>query len=226
MVFVLNGSLPAGWQEVLFPLLSTIWFGELDAFVRAEYLSSTVYPAKEHIFAALEHTPFADVQVVILGQDPYHRPGQAHGLSFSVPEGVRLPPSLRNIFKERAADVEIPISTHGNLVSWARQGVLLLNTVLTVREGQPLSHRGMGWERFTDEILLSLASCNRPIVFVLWGNDAKRRKTLLTNSNHFLLEAAHPSPLSAHAGFFGSRPFSQTNAFLAHHGVKPIDWGS
>ena len=223
---MLRASLPAGWRDILAPSLAGSWYDELNAYVSSEYRLHTVYPPPEHVFAALDHTSFQDVRVVILGQDPYHRAGQAHGLSFSVPDGVRIPPSLRNIFKERALDVGIPISDRGNLMSWADQGVLLLNTVLTVREGQPLSHRGKGWERFTDALLSSLAQSHKPLVFVLWGNDAKRKKSLLTNNEHLVLESAHPSPLSAHAGFFGSNPFSKANRYLENHGLQTINWNS
>ena len=187
-----------------------------------------VYPPHPQVFAALHLTPFASVKAVLLGQDPYHGPGQAHGLCFSVPPGVDIPPSLRNIYAERQGDLGLDSPPHGNLEAWARQGVLLLNTTLTVRAGQAGSHRGRGWERFTDEVIRSLADRSTdPVVFILWGAAARKKRSLIIDAGqerHAIIESAHPSPLSAHNGFFGSRPFSRTNQALEAAGRDPIDW--
>jgi uracil-DNA glycosylase len=197
---------------------------ELARFVAAERARGPVYPREEHVFAALSRTAPDAVRVVILGQDPYHGEGQAHGLAFSVPRGVARPPSLVNIHKELAADLGHAIPSHGCLECWADRGVLLLNTVLTVREGEAGSHAGRGWEAFTDSVLDALAQGPRPIVFVLWGSHAHKKAKLVERAPHRVLRGVHPSPLSAHRGFFGSRPFSTTNAFLAESGEGPIDW--
>lgn len=199
----------------------------LLSLAKERYQGASIFPPESLIFNAFWKTPFEKVKVVILGQDPYHGPGQAHGLSFSVPEGVPPPPSLMNIYKELKTDLEIPIPPHGCLNSWAEQGVLLLNTVLTVRKEEAFSHRNLGWERFTDRIIGLLAKRQGPMVFLLWGKAAqeKCREVLLSPAqNHLVLKAPHPSPLSAHQGFFGSRPFSQINAFLMSQNQKPIEW--
>ena len=200
----------------------------LLSFVQTEYETRTIYPAPDHVFRAFSEVPMEHVRVVILGQDPYHEPGQAHGLSFSVPDGVRLPPSLRNIFKEMYSDLGVspdtPLPTSGDLSYLAGQGVLLLNSVLTVPQGEAAGHRGRGWEAFTDEVLRALDECDQPIAFVLWGKDARAKAKYLKNPNHLVVESDHPSPLSAWRGFFGSRPFSRVNAYLTAHGCKGIEW--
>lgn len=224
---------PPGWEEIFRRCLwndvsgtpPDVIAAQLLQFLDAEYANQEVYPAPENVFRALWETPMPRVRVVILGQDPYHEPGQAQGLSFSVPDGMRLPPSLRNIFKERESDVGIPAEgAGGDLSAWARQGVLLLNSTLTVRRAEAGSHRGHGWERFTDEILRALNDRMSPTVFLLWGKDARAKRKWLSNPVHAVLESEHPSPLSAWRGFFGSRPFSKTNAYLAAHNSPPIDW--
>ena len=186
--------------------------------------NQVIYPAQDQILRALELTAPNDVRVVILGQDPYHNFNQAHGLCFSVKKGVQVPPSLVNIYKELQDDLGCTIPNHGCLTKWAEQGVLMLNTVLTVRAHQANSHRGIGWEEFTDAAIMAVNAQDRPVVFILWGAPAQRKKRMLNNPKHLILEAPHPSPLSAYRGFFGSRPFSQTNHFLEEHGVTPIDW--
>ena len=200
------------------------YYRKLYETVKHEYETREVYPAPDDIFNAFAFTPLKDVKVVILGQDPYHEPGQAHGLCFSVRPEVDTPPSLVNIYKELHDDLGCTIPDHGCLTKWAEQGVLMLNTVLTVRAHQANSHRGIGWEEFTDAAIMALNSQDRPIVFILWGAPAQRKKRMLNNQKHLILEAPHPSPLSAYRGFFGSRPFSQTNAFLEKNGIEPIDW--
>lgn len=200
------------------------YYRELYKYVVDEYKNHVVYPDAEDIFNALHLTSLKDVKVVIIGQDPYHNVGQAHGLSFSVKPGVEIPPSLVNIYKELQSDLGLYYPDNGNLEKWARQGVLLLNTVLTVRAHSPASHQGKGWEKFTDAIIRAVNKEDRPIVFILWGAPARRKKLMLDNPKHLILEAPHPSPLSAYRGFFGSNPFSKTNEFLEAGGVKPIDW--
>lgn len=212
------------WNPLLRSQIEAPYWAELQQFVATDRAAGPVYPPVGEVFAALHLTPFADVKVVILGQDPYHGPGQAHGLCFSVNPGVRLPPSLVNIFKELHDDLGIAPASHGDLRPWARQGVLLLNTTLTVRGGAPGSHQGKGWERFTDEIIKVVGQGEKPVVFVLWGAHARRKKTLVDRTRHTVLEAPHPSPLSAHRGFFGSRPFSATNEALVGAGRDPVDW--
>jgi uracil-DNA glycosylase len=192
--------------------------------VALERSQATVFPPADDVFAALHLTPYALVRVMILGQDPYHGPRQAHGLCFSVRDRVAIPPSLANIHKELASDVGVPAPGHGNLEAWARQGVLLLNATLTVRAGQAGSHQGKGWETFTDEVIGAVDRKDHPVVFILWGSHARRKKQLLDVARHHVIESAHPSPLSAHNGFFGSRPFSRANAALEAHGQQPIDW--
>jgi uracil-DNA glycosylase len=212
------------WNPVLRAEFDKPYWSALQAFVRAERERHRIYPPPDEVFSALHLTPYADTRVVILGQDPYHGPGQAHGLCFSVREGVALPPSLVNIYKELHDDVGIPVPEHGNLERWARQGVLLLNTTLTVRGGAATSHQGKGWETFTDEVIRAVDAKPHPVVFILWGAHARRKKLLLDTRRHHVIESAHPSPLSAHNGFFGSKPFSRTNAALVAAGLRPIDW--
>jgi uracil-DNA glycosylase len=213
------------WNPLLRTEFAKPYWAELRRFVADERARTTVYPAEHDEFAALHLTSFADTRVVILGQDPYHGPGQAHGLCFSVkPPTPPPPPSLANIFTELAADVGVERPAHGDLSSWARQGVLLLNTCLTVRAGAANSHQGKGWEVFTDEVLRVVDTKAHPVVFVLWGNNARKKKALIDTTRHTVIESPHPSPLSAHNGFFGSRPFSRTNAALEAAGLAPIDW--
>jgi uracil-DNA glycosylase len=212
------------WGPLLEDEFQKPYYLALREFLKKEYATQTVYPNPYDIFNALHFTPYHQVKVVILGQDPYHGPGQAHGLSFSVQPGVEPPPSLKNIFKELHNDLGCPIPNHGHLVSWAKQGVLLLNTVLTVRRGQAHSHRGKGWEQFTDRIITLLSERERPIVFILWGRPAQSKMSFIDTSKHFVITSPHPSPLSANRGFFGSRPFSKANAFLRQIGEEEIQW--
>jgi len=211
------------WNPLLHAEFDKPYWHALQSFVASEREQHAVYPAHADVFAALHHTSFADTKVVILGQDPYHGPRQAHGLCFSVQRGVATPPSLANIFKELQADVGLPIPSHGNLAGWAQRGVLLLNTTLTVRAAQAASHQGKGWETFTDEVI-RVANSKPFVVFVLWGAQARKKKLLIDLSRHAVVESAHPSPLSAHQGFMGSRPFSQINAALRAGGLCDIDW--
>ncbi len=219
-------ELPADWATLLATHVNTPEWSALQAFVAAERASHTIYPSAAHTFAAFEHTPVDTVRVLLLGQDPYHGPNQAHGLCFSVPEGARFPPSLRNMLKELETDLNIPARPHGDLSAWAHQGVLLLNTVLTVREGAANSHQKQGWEAFTDAVIAALSERSDPIVFVLWGNPARRKKRLIDTNRHRIVEGAHPSPLSAYRGFFGSRPYSAVNRHLAELGYRDIDWAA
>lgn len=212
------------WDEILEGEFDKEYYLKLRQFLIGEYKSRVIYPDMYHIFNALKFTPYEKVKAVILGQDPYHQPGQAHGLCFSVQKGMPQPPSLVNIFKELADDLGITPPGHGNLESWANNGVLLLNTALTVRKNQANSHRGKGWEIFTDRVIELLNERQQPIVFILWGNNAKAKEKLITNPNHCIIKGAHPSPLSAHYGFWGGKYFSRTNAFLASTGQEPIDW--
>ncbi len=216
-------SLPADWRDQLGPLLDPLAMATLSAFVSQEYATTTVFPPVDDLFNAFRHCAFSRARVLILGQDPYHGEGQAHGLSFSVRPGVKLPPSLRNIYKELAADYEVPVPTNGDLTRWADQGVLLLNSVLTVRSGEPGSHAGKGWEEFTDAAIRTLNAKNERVVFVLWGAYARKKAKLITGLHHVVLESAHPSPLSARA-FFGTRPFSTVNKALADVGEPEITW--
>ncbi|MFS1511085.1 uracil-DNA glycosylase [Chengkuizengella sp. SCS-71B] len=213
------------WAMVLKEEVEKEYFQQLMKFLQEEYETRDIYPNKEHIFNALHHTSYENTKAVILGQDPYHGAKQAHGLSFSVQHGIQIPPSLKNIFKELSNDLSIPIPKHGCLEKWAEQGVLLLNTVLTVREGQAHSHKGKGWETFTDQVMLSLNDRPEPVVFILWGRPAQLKRKLITAPQHYIIEAPHPSPLSAHRGFFGSTPFSKVNAFLRKKGTEEINWG-
>lgn len=212
------------WLEPLSKEFQKPYYKELFQFVKQEYSSTQVFPPADDIFNAFHLTPLNEVKVVIIGQDPYHNVGQAHGLCFSVKPDVDLPPSLVNIYQELKDDLGCKIPNNGYLVKWAKQGVLMLNTVLTVRAHMANSHHGKGWEHFTDAAIRALNEQNRPIVFILWGRPAQMKKSMLNNPNHLILEAPHPSPLSAYRGFFGSKPFSKTNKFLEEHGLKPIDW--
>lgn len=212
------------WWPVLKPQFETANYQQLHNFLVDEYGHQQVYPEMHHIFEAFNWTPFSKVKVVILGQDPYHGPGQAHGCSFSVLPGVAVPPSLQNIYKELQADLGCPPVRHGYLRSWAEQGVLLLNSVLTVWAGQAYSHQGHGWEQLTDVAIVALSERPAPVVFILWGRAARDKKRLIDLKRNFVVESAHPSPLSAYRGFFGSRPFSKTNQFLEMTGQAPINW--
>lgn len=212
------------WLEALQGEFKKPYYKDLFEKVKSEYSTRQIFPPADDIFNAFHLTPLSQVKVVILGQDPYHNVGQAHGLCFSVRKGVEVPPSLVNIYKELHDDLGCEIPKHGCLTKWAKQGVLMLNTVLTVRAHEPNSHRGIGWEEFTDAAIAALNSQDRPIVFILWGSPAQKKARMLYNPNHLILKAPHPSPLSAYRGFFGSKPFSQTNEFLKDHGVEPIDW--
>ena len=212
------------WNEILVEEMHKDYYQELQAFVQKRRAEVRVFPEEKNVFNALELTPFESVKVVILGQDPYHGFGQAHGLSFSVQKGIPLPPSLRNIYKELQEDIGGELPTEGDLSHWAKQGVLLLNTVLTVEEGNANSHKGMGWERLTNRLIESLNELKHPVIFILWGKPAQDKEKLITNSNHVILKAPHPSPLSAYRGFFGSKPFSRVNDILIQQGQTPIRW--
>lgn len=212
------------WYEALKEEFKKPYYKQLFQTVTGEYHTRLIFPPAKDIFNAFHLTPLKEVKAVILGQDPYHNNGQAHGLCFSVQKGVAIPPSLENIYQELHDDLGCTIPDHGCLTKWAEQGVLMLNTVLTVRAHQANSHQGIGWEEFTDAAILALNAQERPIVFILWGSPAQRKARMLNNPRHLILKAPHPSPLSASRGFFGSRPFSQANAFLEEHGVDPIDW--
>ncbi len=216
--------LEESWKNLLHDEFDKPYFQKLVRFVKAEYQNGSVYPPGRFIFNALDSLPVDQVKVVILGQDPYHGPGQAHGLSFSVPDGIPLPPSLQNIYKEIETDLGHKKHASGNLQRWAKQGVLLLNATLTVRSHQAGSHQNQGWELFTDAVIHRLAEKKNNLVFILWGNYAQRKGAFIDLAKHLVLKSAHPSPLSAYNGFFGSRPFSQANTYLAAHGQTPIDW--
>ncbi|WP_106768253.1 uracil-DNA glycosylase [Paenibacillus faecalis] len=212
------------WDLHLQEEIEKPYFGQLRITMAREYRDYTVYPPKEDIFRALKQTSYKDTKVVILGQDPYHGYGQAEGLSFSVKPGVKIPPSLLNIYKELREDLGVPFPPHGSLMHWANQGVLLLNAVLTVREGQPNSHKSLGWEQFTDAVISKLNERETPMVFMLWGSYAQKKGAIIDRTRHKVLQSSHPSPLAAHRGFFGSRPFSAANAFLMEQGIEPVDW--
>ncbi len=212
------------WDEILKGEFEKEYYLNLREFLKREYFTYHIYPNMYDIFNALKYTSYSDVKAVIIGQDPYHGAGQAHGLCFSVQKGVAVPPSLQNIYKEIYSDLGIPPANHGYLKKWADSGVLMMNAVLTVREGQANSHKGKGWEIFTDRVIELLNQREKPIVFLLWGGNAKQKMRLITNPNHLILQAAHPSPLSAFNGFFGCRHFSKANEFLVNHGMEPIDW--
>lgn len=218
------GMIQNDWLEPLKPEFRKPYYAELFKFVQNEYATRKIFPPSDDIFNAFHLTPLHEVKVVILGQDPYHNDGQAHGLCFSVKPDVEVPPSLVNVYQELHDDLGCYIPNNGYLVKWAKQGVLMLNTVLTVRAHQANSHRGMGWEEFTDAAIRILNEQDRPIVFILWGSPAQKKAQMLNNPKHLILKAPHPSPLSAYRGFFGSRPFSKTNEFLVKNGLAPIDW--
>ena len=219
-MFTLNND----WNDVLTSVLETSKMLELEKFLTSEYENNVIYPVKENIFTALNLTSYKDVKVVIIGQDPYHEPNQAHGLAFSVLDGIKLPPSLKNIYKEIESDLNIKMSCSGNLTPWASQGVLLLNNVLTVKAHEANSHKGKGWEYFTDKIVEVLNDREEMMIFVFWGNNAKSKQKLITNKNHIILTAPHPSPLSAYHGFFGCGHFSKINKILKENNKKEINW--
>ncbi|GLF89274.1 uracil-DNA glycosylase [Bacillus safensis] len=212
------------WWAVMKSEFEQPYYQELREWMKEEYRTQTIFPKPDDVYRALHLTSYEKVKVVILGQDPYHGPGQAHGLSFSVQPGVKHPPSLRNIFQELTDDLGCPVPNHGSLVSWAEQGVLLLNTVLTVRKGEANSHKGKGWERVTDRVIDVLNERDQPVVFVLWGRHAQNKKERIDQNKHYIIESPHPSPFSARNGFFGSRPFSKVNAYLEQLGMEEINW--
>ena len=212
------------WDDILANEFNSGYYSKLRKFLDYEYQNYTIYPLPQYIYTALRLTTYKDTKVLILGQDPYHEINQAHGLAFSVNKNVDIPPSLVNIYKELHDDIGCNIPNHGYLVDWAKQGVLLLNTVLTVRAHQANSHKNQGWERLTDAIIVELNKKETPMVFILWGANARSKKSLITNPKHLILESVHPSPLSAYNGFFGSKPFSKTNKFLIENNETPIDW--
>lgn len=212
------------WDLLLSNEINKEYFQKLLMYINNEYRNYTVYPAKENIFTALKLTNYQNVKVVIIGQDPYHQKGQSHGLAFSVPEGIKIPKSLHNIFLELVDDVNITYPQKGNLTFWAKQGVLLLNSVFTVRDSSPGSHRNKGWEIFTDQIIRLINEKEETVVYLLWGNDAKKKRPLITNKNHFILDSVHPSPLSARRGFFGCKHFSKTNSILRNNNLETINW--
>lgn len=212
------------WLDALKPEFSKPYYRQLHNKVVSEYNSTTVYPPAEELFTAFHLTPLSKVKVVILGQDPYHEPGQAHGLSFSVKPGIKIPPSLVNIYQELQQDIGCYVPNNGYLTKWAQQGVLMLNTLLTVRAHQAFSHKGIGWEAFTDAAIEAVNKQDRPIVFMLWGSPAQKKAVMLNNPKHLILKAPHPSPLSAYRGFFGCKHFSRANQFLESYGETPIDW--
>lgn len=214
------------WDGMLAAEFEKEYYGKLQTFLTEEYETQRIYPPQPDVFNALRYSSYADTKVVILGQDPYHQEGQAHGLCFSVNRGVKIPPSLLNIYKELQADLGIQPPQHGYLASWAQQGVLLLNAVLTVRDSQPNSHKGRGWEIFTDAVIKKLNEREKPMVFILWGANAKAKEVLLTNNRHLILTGSHPSPLAAHTGFFGGAYFSRANRFLELENQEPINWAS
>lgn len=216
--------MPYSWSKLIEEESTKPYYRELQSFLKAERKSHEVYPPEEEVFSAFELTPFEKVKVVILGQDPYHGEGQAHGLSFSVKKGIKSPPSLANIYKELKTDLGFEIPKHGNLENWARQGVLLLNTVMTVRKAEANSHQGKGWEIFTDQVIEKLSSEKSNLVFILWGGPSQKKASKVNPDHHHLIISPHPSPLSSYRGFFGSKPFSRTNEFLKSTGATPIDW--
>lgn len=219
-----NPSIEEGWKQVLMDEFQSPYFSELKAFLVEEKKRYTIYPPGRLIFNAFQHTPFDRVKVVILGQDPYHGRGQAHGLCFSVPQGIRQPPSLVNIFKELQSDLGIPVPAHGNLEKWADQGVLLINATLTVRDSQAGSHQKKGWETFTNRVIENVSTHKSGIVFLLWGRYAQAKENLIDGTKHLILKSAHPSPLSAYNGFLGCKHFSRTNEYLEQQGLTGIDW--
>lgn len=220
----INPEIEKSWKQVLWEEFQSPYFRGLRDFLKEEKKLQTVFPPGNLIFNAFNHTPFEKVKVVILGQDPYHGEGQAHGLCFSVPRGIPAPPSLVNIFKEMNSDLGLPLPGHGNLESWARQGVLLLNATLTVRAHQAGSHQNRGWENFTNAVIRHISQEKKGVVFILWGRFAQAKEALVDGNRHVVLKSAHPSPLSAHNGFFGSRPFSRTNEYLQRTGQEAVNW--
>lgn len=220
----INPSIDDSWKKVLWEEFQADYFRTLKQYLVDERNHYTIYPSGPNIFNAFNKTPLHELKVVILGQDPYHGQGQAHGLCFSVPEGIKPPPSLVNIFKEIHTDLDFPIPNHGNLVAWATSGVMLLNATLTVRANQAGSHQKQGWENFTDKVIQTISQEKENVVFLLWGRFAQAKKTLIDSTKHLILEAAHPSPFSAYNGFFGCRHFSKANAYLREHGITGIDW--
>jgi uracil-DNA glycosylase len=220
----MNTPTDPSWRNVLAEVFEKPYFKELSRAVDTAYLSQSIFPAPEHIFNAFTLCPFTLVKVVILGQDPYHGSGQAHGLSFSVPNGIKIPPSLRNIYKEIQTDIGTVVPESGNLERWARQGVLLLNATLTVEQSQPGSHQGLGWETFTDAVIKTISDQKEHVVFLLWGKYAQAKLSLIDETKHLVLQAPHPSPFSAHSGFFGCKHFSKANAYLKEHGRGEIVW--
>jgi len=220
----LHPQIHESWKEALKSEFAHPYMEELKAFLVEEKKNYTIFPRGSHIFNAFNSTPFDSVKAVILGQDPYHGPGQAHGLSFSVQHGVKLPPSLQNIFKELVDDMGCTYPNSGDLSAWANQGVLLLNTLLSVRQGEPFSHKDHGWERFTDEVIRSISRGRENVVFILWGAPAQKKAALIDATKHLILKAPHPSPLSSYRGFFGSKPFSRTNEYLTQRKIDPIQW--
>lgn len=212
-----------GWTKFVEGEYKEPYFKELSAFLKREYETKTIYPPKKLVFSAFDNCDYDDVKVVILGQDPYHQPNQAHGMCFSVNKGIKIPPSLVNIYKELNSDLGCKIPSHGYLMKWAKQGVFLLNTILTVEDSKASSHKNKGWEIFTDKTIMKLNQHEKPLVFILWGNYAKSKASMIY-SRHLIIENVHPSPLSAYNGFFGSKPFSKCNDFLIKNGIKPIDW--
>jgi uracil-DNA glycosylase len=221
---MIDPKIESGWREVLFDEFQKPYFASLKEFLTSEKQKHTVYPHGSNIFAAFDNTPFDKVKVVILGQDPYHGANQAHGLAFSVNEGVPFPPSLQNIFKELRDDMGCDIPKSGNLTSWTKEGVFLLNTVLSVRASEANSHKNRGWEIFTDSVIRRLSEQKESLVFILWGNPAGTKASLIDEKKHLILKSPHPSPLSSYRGFFGSKPFSKTNEFLKSKAIRPIDW--
>ncbi|MFX3633413.1 MAG: uracil-DNA glycosylase [Candidatus Pristimantibacillus sp.] len=220
----MSGFFDNDWDGLLKPELDEPYYQQIDAFLTERYEQTTVYPDRSQIFNALRYTGYEHTRVVILGQDPYHGPGQAQGLSFSVQPGMKIPPSLRNIYKELQDDMGCAIPDHGSLLSWAKQGVLLLNTVLTVEDGAPNSHQRIGWERFTDHVIGLLNERDKPVVFILWGKHAQEKASFIDSQKHHVIASPHPSPFAARKGFFGSRPFSRANMFLKDIGSPEIDW--
>ncbi len=212
------------WDEILKDVFMTTEYENIRSFLKTEYATHTIYPNMYDIFNCFKLTNYDDIKVVILGQDPYHEIGQAQGISFSVPDGVKIPPSLKNIYKELNSDLNIPIPNSGDLTKWAKRGVLLLNTVLTVREGQANSHKNCGWQWFTNQVIKKISDKETPVVFILWGGNARSKKAIIDVNKHFIIESAHPSPLSAYNGFFGSKPFSKANEFLKRNNLGEIDW--
>lgn len=217
-------NLPASWEQHLHDQTQQPYWRDLEAFVDAERANYTIYPPENHVFTALETTHYDDVKVLLLGQDPYHGAGEAHGLCFSVLPGIKIPPSLKNMYKELKSDLGCPIPNNGYLLPWAQQGVLMLNAVLTVRADTPNSHKNRGWEQFTDAVIRAVNAKSDPVVFVLWGAYAQKKAALIDTSRHTIIQSVHPSPLSAKNGFFGSQPFSKINAALTTAGKSPIDW--